>query len=293
MASDWRPCDQCGGACIADATSCFAHAGTEEQSGGGSAGTILGREGPAPEVAVGRPEAGRKAPAGSSSSRTFRSACAAGRTPPAAGLSGLRSRARVSGRTAPGGPAVCGRPLPAGKEPLMNRPAFLSLPSHRAGGGSRLAGPAPARQEEDATKHQRTKNGDAMRRVLFASILTALLLGGIVTSGGAAQANTGHGCSVAAQSSTSSSCVFQASTTVVSAASTVDLGTSWQVLNWHGCNPTVSSCTSSDAVFTGIGPGKDCSAGNAISPGDFLQVTVTGSATASGHVRASSVNRCK
>ena len=32
MAGDWRPCDQCGGACIADATSCLAHAGTAERA---------------------------------------------------------------------------------------------------------------------------------------------------------------------------------------------------------------------------------------------------------------------
>jgi len=31
MAGDWRPCDQCGGACVADATSCLAHAGDQEQ----------------------------------------------------------------------------------------------------------------------------------------------------------------------------------------------------------------------------------------------------------------------
>jgi uncharacterized protein YjbI with pentapeptide repeats len=32
MAGDWRPCDQCGGACIADAASCLAHAEPEERA---------------------------------------------------------------------------------------------------------------------------------------------------------------------------------------------------------------------------------------------------------------------
>jgi uncharacterized protein YjbI with pentapeptide repeats len=32
MAGGWHPCDQCGGACIADAASCLAHAGTAERA---------------------------------------------------------------------------------------------------------------------------------------------------------------------------------------------------------------------------------------------------------------------
>ena len=32
MAGDWRPCEQCGGACIAVTTSCLAHAGTAERT---------------------------------------------------------------------------------------------------------------------------------------------------------------------------------------------------------------------------------------------------------------------